>query len=122
METVSHKAYLKLAVPFTLSTVTQPPLGAVDTAVVGRLGSPSFIGGVAIGTVELWNSVDRLFISSHLTFEVPYWSFRCIQIAWKKSLSPDPVQIPDPSDFRRPAPAHRHYQSHGIKPQPCHLR
>jgi len=47
----SNREYLKLAVPFTLSTVTQPLLGAVDTAVVGRLDNPTFIGGVAIGTV-----------------------------------------------------------------------
>ena len=27
------KEYLKLAIPFTISTITQPLLGAVDTAV-----------------------------------------------------------------------------------------
>lgn len=60
MQTVSYKAYLNLAIPFTLSTVTQPLLGAVDTAVVGRLDSPSFIGGVAIGTV-IFNTLYWLF-------------------------------------------------------------
>ncbi len=60
MDTVSQKSYLKLAIPFTLSTVTQPLLGAVDTAVVGRLDSPAFIGGVAIGTV-IFNTLYWLF-------------------------------------------------------------
>lgn len=60
METVTQKEYLKLAVPFTLSTVTQPLLGAVDTAVVGRLDSPAFIGGVAVGTV-IFNTLYWLF-------------------------------------------------------------
>ena len=48
---LSHKTFLALAVPFTISTITQPLLGAVDTAVVGRLENASYIGGVAIGTV-----------------------------------------------------------------------
>ncbi|WED23454.1 MATE family efflux transporter [Vibrio sp. JC009] len=51
MNYCSQKEYLKLAIPFILSTMTQPLLGAVDTAVVGRLDSPTFIGGVAVGTV-----------------------------------------------------------------------
>ena len=49
MEQINQRKYLALAVPFALSTWTQPLLGAVDTAVVGRLDSPVFIGGVAIG-------------------------------------------------------------------------
>ncbi|WP_205623762.1 MATE family efflux transporter [Desulfogranum japonicum] len=60
IHSISHKAYIRLALPFTLSTVTQPLLGAVDTAVVGRLDNPSFIGGVAIGTV-IFNTLYWLF-------------------------------------------------------------
>ena len=48
---ITHRTYLAVALPFIISTVTQPLLGAVDTAVVGRLGDASYIGGVAIGTV-----------------------------------------------------------------------
>ncbi len=48
-----HSAYFAIAVPFIISTVTQPLLGAVDTAVVGHLDSPVYIGGVAVGTVIL---------------------------------------------------------------------
>lgn len=60
MSTITHMEYLSLAIPFTISTLTQPLLGAVDTAVVGRLGSPAYIGGVAIGTV-IFNTLYWLF-------------------------------------------------------------
>ncbi len=48
---LSHKDYLTIAIPFIISTVTQPLLGAVDTAVIGKLEDASLIGSVAIGTV-----------------------------------------------------------------------
>ena len=35
---LTHKIYLHIMIPFMLSTVTQPLLGAADIAVVGRLG------------------------------------------------------------------------------------
>ncbi|MCG8619495.1 MAG: MATE family efflux transporter [Desulfobacterales bacterium] len=60
MSSISHKSFLAIAVPFTISTVTQPLLGAVDTAVVGRLESATYIGGVAIGTV-IFNTLYWLF-------------------------------------------------------------
>jgi multidrug resistance protein, MATE family len=50
-EVFSHKSFLMLAVPLILSTLTTPILGAVDTAVVGHLGNPAYIGGVAVGTL-----------------------------------------------------------------------
>lgn len=57
---MKHKEYLSLAIPFIISTVTQPLLGAVDTAVIGRLEHPSYIGGVAIGAV-IFNTLYWLF-------------------------------------------------------------
>ena len=51
---LSHRQYLRIA------TITQPLLGAVDTAVVGRLESPSYIGGVAVGAV-IMNTIYWLF-------------------------------------------------------------
>ena len=60
MKPISHRSYLAIAVPFIVSTVTQPLLGAVDTAVVGRLESASYIGGVPIGTV-IFNTLYWLF-------------------------------------------------------------
>lgn len=57
---MNHRTYLALAIPLTISTVTTPLLGAVDTAVVGQLPNPAFIGGVAIGTV-IFNTLYWLF-------------------------------------------------------------
>lgn len=50
-EIFSHKAFLMLAIPLIVSTLTTPLLGAVDTAVVGHLNNPSYIGGVAVGAL-----------------------------------------------------------------------
>jgi MATE family multidrug resistance protein len=41
----------RLAGPVILANATTPLLGAVDTAVVGRLPDPALIGGVAVGAV-----------------------------------------------------------------------
>ncbi|MGY3569552.1 MATE family efflux transporter [Vibrio paucivorans] len=60
MHLLTHKDYLKIAFPFIISTVTQPLLGAVDTAVIGKLGVAELIGGVAIGTVVM-NTLYWLF-------------------------------------------------------------
>lgn len=57
---MNHRTYLALAIPLTISTVTTPLLGAVDTAVVGQLPNPAYIGGVAIGTV-IFNTLYWLF-------------------------------------------------------------
>lgn len=57
---MKYKEYLAIAIPFIISTITQPLLGAVDTAVIGRLGNSSYIGGVAIGTV-IFNTMYWLF-------------------------------------------------------------
>ena len=57
---LTHKDYFKIAFPFIVSTVTQPLLGAVDTAVIGQLGVAELIGGVAIGTV-IMNTLYWLF-------------------------------------------------------------
>ncbi|TYS55930.1 MATE family efflux transporter [Sutcliffiella horikoshii] len=47
----SNKQYVGLAFPLIIAGITTPLIGAVDTAVVGRLPDPSSIGGVAIGAV-----------------------------------------------------------------------
>ena len=44
-----HKRVLTLALPVVLANLTQPILGAVDTAVAGHLGSAANLGGVALG-------------------------------------------------------------------------
>ncbi|SDZ14817.1 MATE family efflux transporter [Tindallia californiensis] len=63
---MKYSEYLKLAIPFTVSTITQPLLGAVDTAVIGRLGDPAYIGGVAVGTV---------------IFSTMYWLFGFLRVS-----------------------------------------
>lgn len=57
---ITFKRYLLLVVPLTLSTITVPLLGAVDTALVGHLPNPSFIAGVTISTV-IFNTLYWLF-------------------------------------------------------------
>ena len=52
--------YLKLALGFTLSTLTTPLLNSVDTAVVGNLSNPVFIGGVTLGGT-IFNTIYWLF-------------------------------------------------------------
>ncbi|GLB61980.1 MATE family efflux transporter [Cytobacillus sp. NCCP-133] len=47
----SHKEYLVLAIPLIISGISTPILGAVDTAVIGRIPDPASIGGVAVGAV-----------------------------------------------------------------------
>lgn len=56
----SHATVWRLAVPVTLANLTIPLLGAVDTAVMGRMPDASYIGGVAIGA---------------LIFSFVYWGF-----------------------------------------------
>ncbi|NNU82519.1 MATE family efflux transporter [Geobacillus sp. BMUD] len=57
---MTHRAYLALAIPLIISTVTTPLLGAVDTAVVGQLSDPAYIGGVAVGSM-IFNTMYWLF-------------------------------------------------------------
>ncbi len=44
-----HRRVLSLAFPIILANLTQPILGAVDTAVAGHLPDPAYLGGVAAG-------------------------------------------------------------------------
>ncbi|MFC0693163.1 MATE family efflux transporter [Paraburkholderia humisilvae] len=44
-----HRRVLALAFPIVLANLTQPILGAVDTAVAGHLTNASYLGGVALG-------------------------------------------------------------------------
>ncbi|MGD8163152.1 MATE family efflux transporter DinF [Pantoea sp. FN0307] len=46
----TDKHLWRLALPMILSNITVPLLGLVDTAVIGHLDSPIYLGGVAVGT------------------------------------------------------------------------
>lgn len=48
---ISRGRVWRLAAPIMLSNLSTPLLGAVDTAVVGHLPHPAYIGGVAVGAV-----------------------------------------------------------------------
>ena len=60
IEKIRNTEYLKLALGFTLSTLTTPLLNSVDTAVVGNLSNPVFIGGVTLGGT-IFNTIYWLF-------------------------------------------------------------
>ncbi|GLS83493.1 MATE family efflux transporter [Paraferrimonas haliotis] len=51
MSIAQHKAVLVLALPMILSNVTSPLLGLVDTAVIGHMDEPYYLGGVAVGSM-----------------------------------------------------------------------
>ena len=58
--TIGHADVLKIALPITLSNATVPLIGFVDTVVIGQLGQPHLMGGVAVGA---------------LVFTMLYWTF-----------------------------------------------
>jgi len=46
-----HKRTWRIALPVMITNVSVPILGIVDTAVVGRLPGPEFVGAVAVGAL-----------------------------------------------------------------------
>jgi multidrug resistance protein, MATE family len=48
---LTHRAILAIAVPIMISNVSTPLLGVVDTAVMGRIPDPAYIGAVALGAL-----------------------------------------------------------------------
>ena len=50
---LTHRRVLQISLPIVLSNATVPILGAVDTGVVGQIGSPVPIGAVGIGALIL---------------------------------------------------------------------
>lgn len=60
MNLLTNREYLGLTVPFMLSTMTQPLMGAVNTAVMGQLPDPKYIAAVSLGAI-LFNNLYWLF-------------------------------------------------------------
>lgn len=60
MNLLTNREYLGLTVPFMLSTMTQPLMGAVNTAVMGQLPNPKYIAAVSLGAI-LFNNLYWLF-------------------------------------------------------------
>lgn len=63
---MTHGEVLRLAAPIILANLFTPLLGAVDTAVMGHLPDPAYIGGVAVGA---------------LIFSYVYWGFGFLRMA-----------------------------------------
>ncbi|MBP2028510.1 MATE family multidrug resistance protein [Acetoanaerobium pronyense] len=57
---LSDREFLSVAIPFMISTMTQPLLGAVDTAIAGRLPSADYIAAIAVGAT-IFNTLYWLF-------------------------------------------------------------
>lgn len=57
---LTHRAILATALPVMISNVSTPLLGLVDTAVLGRIPDPAYIGAVAVGA---------------LIFSFAFWAF-----------------------------------------------
>ncbi len=55
-----HKEILHIALPSILSNITVPLLGLTDLAIVGHLGSASYIGAIAIGGT-IFNMIYWIF-------------------------------------------------------------
>lgn len=50
---ISHWRILKISLPVILSNASVPLVGAVDTAVLGRLPDPAYLAGAALGATAL---------------------------------------------------------------------
>ena len=48
---VTHRSVLAVAVPIMLSNVSEPMIGVVNTAVIGQLPDPYYIGAIAVGAL-----------------------------------------------------------------------
>ncbi|MFT7235004.1 MAG: MATE family multidrug resistance protein [Methylophagaceae bacterium] len=63
---VSHYTIWKIAGPMIVANISVPLLGIVDTAVVGHLNAPHYVGAVAVGT---------------LIFSFLFWGFGFLRMA-----------------------------------------
>lgn len=55
-----HREILRIALPSIVSNITVPLLGLIDVAIVGHLGSASYIGAIAVGGM-LFNIIYWVF-------------------------------------------------------------
>lgn len=56
------KQILQIALPSIVSNITVPLLGLIDVAIVGHLGSPAYIGAIAVGGM-LFNTSTGFSVS-----------------------------------------------------------
>jgi multidrug resistance protein, MATE family len=62
---ITHRHVLAIAIPIMLSNVSEPLIGVVNTAVIGRLPEPYYIGAIAIAA---------------LIFSFLYWGFGFLRL------------------------------------------
>ena len=48
---IRDRQILQIALPSIVSNITVPLLGMIDVAIVGHMGSPVYIGAVAVGSM-----------------------------------------------------------------------
>jgi multidrug resistance protein, MATE family len=63
---ITHRSILVVAVPIMLSNVTEPMIGVVNTAVIGRLNEAYYIGAIAVGS---------------LIFSFVFWGFGFLRLS-----------------------------------------
>jgi len=63
---VTHRSVLTVAVPIMLSNVSEPLIGVVNTAVIGQLKDPYYIGAIAVGA---------------LIFSFIFWGFSFLRLS-----------------------------------------
>ena len=49
-----NRRILQIAIPSIISNITVPLLGLIDVTIVGHLGSPAYIGAIAVGGMDFW--------------------------------------------------------------------
>ena len=59
-----NKKILQLAIPSIISNITVPFIGLIDVAIVGHLGSASYIGAIAVGGM-LFNITTDIRVSPY---------------------------------------------------------
>ena len=55
-----NRRILRIAIPSIISNITVPLLGLIDFTIVGHLGSPAYIGAIAVGGM-LFNIIYWIF-------------------------------------------------------------
>ena len=63
---VTHRSVLVVALPIMLSNVSEPLIGVVNTAVIGQLKEPYYIGAIAVGA---------------LVFSFLFWGFGFLRLS-----------------------------------------
>jgi multidrug resistance protein, MATE family len=48
---ITNRSVLTVAIPIMLSNVSEPLIGVVNTAVIGQLPDPYYIGAIAVGAL-----------------------------------------------------------------------